>query len=117
MQTDMTQIEQIKAEIKRLYDMNYNGLNSDQLYWYGRMGEDLDTFLTTLEAEEEENNAPKIQGWVARDKDGSVRLFEKKPEWIRNRWEGHHFYLGGEKFGIDVKRAEPVEVELLIRKV
>lgn len=71
----------------------------------------------------EYESLPKIHGWVARDKNGELNLFPGEPY----RAEGRYlrcWYNDGGFCRIDSKlfpeitwKSEPVEVELLIRKV
>lgn len=74
---------------------------------------------------EEYESLPKIRGWVARDEDGEVAFFygdNNKP--IRNEfgvWRNaadEYIHLDSWSFPeIERTHNEPVEVELLIRKV
>ena len=64
-------------------------------------------------------DAPKIKGWVARDKNGSITLYENKPYrdgdiWRGCSWKPSMIY---EHFFPNLKwEDECIEVELIIRK-
>lgn len=82
-----------------------------------------------IKACEEYESLPKIRGWVARDKNGAVFFHREKPHreldcvW-RTAWVMHprpeldHLRLPN---ALDIQElnweSEPIEVELLIRKV
>lgn len=76
-------------------------------------------------AEQEYESLPKIKGWVARDKAGRLGLYDQCPQkdnskhgiWeIAKTWIGR-FDLSRIKPDIECGTDEPIEVELLIRKV
>jgi len=63
---------------------------------------------------------PKIKGWVARDKNGSLYVFHDiYPRRLEDEWvgKGASSYIG-EKLLPDITwESDPVEIELLIRRV
>ena len=70
-----------------------------------------------------QNNAPKIKGWVARDKYDRLGLYDQKPTkdlkgvWlIGDDWIGR-FGLSRVKPNIICNTDEPIEVELTIHRV
>ena len=70
----------------------------------------------------EYESLPKIHGWVARDKYGSLNLFGDKPTRFEDDTFGNikgsgMIFLNDELLPEVTWESEPVEVELLIRKV
>ena len=69
--------------------------------------------------EKQKEPPKKIKGWVARDKDGSITLYEDKPFRDGEIWKGCSWKSSGiyDLFFPDLKwEDEPVEVELSIIK-
>ena len=72
-----------------------------------------------IKALEELNELPKIEGWVARDKDYTLAFYTKKPERDTKYW----WHIDGAyplslKFFPDLTwDSEPRKVELIIREV
>ena len=66
------------------------------------------------------NNAPKIKGWVARDKDGILVFFLSMPHRDGTMWIGsrkNEIVIDRKSFP-DLKwKDEPIEVELIINRV
>ena len=63
---------------------------------------------------------PKLHGWVARDKNGSLNLYEVEPIRVDDHWWDVDYvsvYLDADAFPELTWKDEPIEVELLIRKV
>ena len=66
------------------------------------------------------NEAYKIKGLVARDSDGSLNIHQEKPSrqsiyfWM---FEGGYFHVDKTLFPELTWNDEPIEVELLIRKI
>ena len=89
--------------------MSANDINEDHREGYKKALNDIESL-------------PKIKVWVARDSDGCLTLCKVKPQ----RWEGD-FWIGeggAEYFPLDSQifpeltwEDEPIEVELLIRKI
>lgn len=74
-----------------------------------------------IKCAEEYESLPKIRGWVARHKNGELCLFSNKPEYkLALGWvdEHQHWRVINRKLFPEITiESEPVEVELLIRKV
>ena len=75
-----------------------------------------------IEACMEYESLPKVRGWVARDKYGSLNLFGDKPTRFEDDTFGNikgsgMIFLNDELLPEVTWESEPVEVELLIRKV
>ena len=75
-----------------------------------------------IKACEEYESLPKVRGWVARDKYGSLNLFGDKPTRFEDDTFGNikgsgMIFLNDELLPEVTWESEPVEVELLIRKV
>lgn len=103
--------------------MRHPDLNVDDYYQEEREG--------YIQALTEIEGLPKFHGWMARDEDGELTIFSKKPirsEYYNNSWvaaaEAPGFHE--DDFWLDIKKErfpdltwddEPVEVELLIRKI
>ena len=134
------QIKKIKEEIERLKAIHESNL--DKAMERGRIGhahgyidccEELLSFIDSLEQEQIEeispklpliSQEPKIKGWVARDKNGTIRVGEYKPERgsyeaADGRWVGY-----GENMKLPLASFphlswvdEPIEVELTIHRV
>lgn len=66
---------------------------------------------------------PKIKGWVARDEDGTLCCFSKKPERMSNTIAGHFWFnedafeLRKDVFPKLTWEDEPIEVELTINNM
>jgi hypothetical protein len=75
--------------------------------------------MAYIEALEEISSLPTIKGWVARDEDGLLALYEERPIRRNREWMSsmNFFTLDHELFP-DLKwEDEPIEVELpIIRK-
>ena len=73
----------------------------------------------TKKALTEVNSLPKIKGWVARDKDGCLNYFHFKPLRGEASWvlPQNPRALNGADFPDLHWEDEPIEVELLIKKV
>lgn len=82
--------------------------------------------MTNMTDEENIKGLPKIRRWVARQPDGSLWLFAEKPYFNRdfNEWgtaigrEGELEDITDSTIFSDLTwESEPVEVELLIKKI
>ena len=66
-------------------------------------------------------NAPKIKGWVARDKDGTLVLYGQKPDREIVNWDDcgtdEHICINRNMFPYLKWEDEPIEVELLVKRV
>lgn len=76
--------------------------------------------MDNMTNEENIKGLPKIHGWVARDNDlNHIHLFSDKP--LRDRYEwasgSYPLTLPNEMFPDLTWESEPVEVELLIKKI
>lgn len=73
-------------------------------------------FIKGAQWADEHPKPPKVETllWVARDKDGWLRLFQTKPERDYESWEGgDYFYLRSDEFP-EVKWEDgPIEVALV----
>ena len=66
------------------------------------------------------NNLPKIHGWVARELNGALNLYEVEPARYKGFWWDRDYTstcLDPDLFPDLTWEDEPIEVELLIRKV
>ena len=74
-----------------------------------------------IKACEEYESLPKIHGWwVARDENGDLWAYEMKPSRFESTWWDRDYSrlsLDNDDFPEITWESEPVEVELLIRKV
>ena len=78
-----------------------------------------------IKCAEEYESLPKIRGWVARDKNGSLNLHAFPPKRVYlGIWCCNPLDLNQDNIRLDDKilpeitwESEPVEVELLIRKI
>ena len=66
-------------------------------------------------------NTPKIKGWVARDKDGTLVLYGQKPDREIVNWDDcgtdEHICINRNMFPYLKWEDEPIEVELLVKRV
>ena len=65
------------------------------------------------------DNATKIKGWVARDKDGCLYCYTSRPWRLDCDWRGNGaIFLKNKENFPDLKwEDEPIEVELIVRKI
>ena len=77
-----------------------------------------------VKALKEVEGLPKIKGWVARDKNGEIHYFQEYPrrvtEYELNHWWDRDYismWIEKDSFPELTWEDEPVEVELLIRRV
>ena len=79
-----------------------------------------------IKALEEISSLSKVKGWVARDRGGDLHIFKAKPDRVKdnlgldydNYWCGEYITeLDCDIFPDLTWESEPIEVELLIRKI
>ena len=81
--------------------------------------EELMRLLSLIESLEKEP-APKIKGWVARDKDGELELYDLKPYRDKDGWiseKGYDVPINKDMFPDLRWKSEPIEVELTITPI
>ena len=68
-----------------------------------------------------ELESPKLYGWVARDKNGMLHLFDVEPKRIGDYWWNRDYnsepICNEEAFPDITWESDPIEVEILIRRV
>lgn len=68
-----------------------------------------------------ELESPKLYGWVARDRNGMLHLFDVEPKRIGDYWWNRDYNsesICNEKAFPDITwESDPIEVEILIRRV
>lgn len=112
--------DKLLSEIQRLHKAHSGRYGCDEA---GLILEYLEDFIESLQLEQSE--VPTTKGWVARDREGRLGLYDQKPEYsmIRGAWEIGESWVG--RFSLDKINAfpkltqfhEPVEVELTIRQL
>lgn len=74
--------------------------------------------MAWMENDEIERKAPKIKGWIARDEDGELYLYDTEPWRDENLWQGrgrNEWELNDNNLFPNLKwEDEPIEVELTL---
>lgn len=129
----METIKKIKAEIERRYNDNLNVVEKFELgkitaTIFGEIAKEYLSLMSFIESLEKEPDAPKIKGWVARDRNKALFFHHEKPhryygdtwrtDWVMHpQPELHHLRLLDGIMPNLKWEDEPIEVELIIKRV
>lgn len=108
--------EQIKQKAFEAYPKNESEIDG-----YDWNENEREAYIKALK---ETESLPKLKGWVARDKNGEINYFQEYPRRItedrRNYWWDRDYIsmcIDENSFPELTWEDEPIEVELLIRKL